>query len=92
MKTMKVYKYHLGNREQQTVLMMPKNAEILSVGEQGGFICIWALVEPTLPDKERTFVMYGTGRLIEEINKLTFIGTGPDSFFCFACIRKDIKQ
>lgn len=40
---------------------MPKNAEILTVQEQGGNISLWALVDPKEEKELRYFEVYGTG-------------------------------
>ena len=40
---------------------VPESAEILSIQNQGGQICLWAAVDTNAPKKFRTFRMYGTG-------------------------------
>lgn len=44
-----------------TKISIPGASKILSVGEQGGYVCFWAEVNPTEPMRERTFAVYGTG-------------------------------
>lgn len=66
-------------------LLMPKGAQILSLGLQRGEPKIWALVEPDAPKEERNFVGRGTGHPIQQtvdektgcvdVNTYTFIGT-----------------
>ncbi len=43
---------------------MPKDAEILTVQQQNGEACIWALVNPDAEKEERVFEIFGTGHNI----------------------------
>jgi hypothetical protein len=55
---------------------MPKGAEILSVHEQRGIICCWALVFPNTKEREtRRFAIYGTGYPIFNEKRMTFLGS-----------------
>lgn len=45
----------------QKSISMPKGAEVLSVQEQHGMPCIWALVDPSNKTEERHFEIFGTG-------------------------------
>lgn len=71
-----IYKYRL-DVGAQVAVRMPRGAKVLSVGEQGVGIFVWAEVE-TLDDlEERYFLMYGTGHPIVESPHMSrvFIGT-----------------
>jgi hypothetical protein len=56
---MRIFKYPLEIMDKQTVLMHP--GEILHVETQRDRICVWALVDPELPEAPRKFAMIGTG-------------------------------
>lgn len=59
----------------RTVLRVPASARFLSVQEQAGTLCLWAVVDPSAPVVERHIVIYGTGHLIGNLNRLSFIAT-----------------
>ena len=40
---------------------MPSGAEILSVADQGGTLCLWAAVDASAPTEKRMFEIVGTG-------------------------------
>jgi hypothetical protein len=70
MKTVHKYKVLPGSYS-----MMPKDAEVLSVGQQGGDIVCWALVDDRLPaDCKRGIFGAGTGHSLPETPG-DFIGT-----------------
>ena len=70
-----VYKYII-KPDDYFELQLPKNAKVLSVQEQHGNICLWALVEPGSPTETRKFRFAGTGHPIHETkSSLKFIGT-----------------
>jgi hypothetical protein len=72
---MRVYKYELEFKDDQTILM-PGGAQILTFAVQHKKPCIWALVDPNELDAPRRFRMAGTGHPIEvDPNKLEHIGT-----------------
>ena len=54
---------------------MPEGSEILSVQEQHGKPCIWALVDPGRKKVNRTFCIYGTGHPVGNVESKKFIGT-----------------
>lgn len=41
--------------------MLPQIIKILSLQEQNGRLCMWAIVDPTAPQSERHFEILGTG-------------------------------
>jgi hypothetical protein len=69
-----VYKYVLPI-DDEVRIEMPAFAEVLSVGVQGENVCVWALVDPTIPKLHKTFRIAGTGHPITESEKWKFIGT-----------------
>lgn len=68
-----VYKFEIPFLDHIT-LPLPKDAELLHFASQGGAPMIWALVDPTQPQQDRSFRLAGTGHPIEE-EGLTFVGT-----------------
>lgn len=64
-KTLSVYKYPI--RPNDIVeLDLPSGAELLKVADQKGTVCMWALVDPSMPTERRKFRMAGTGHPILE--------------------------
>jgi hypothetical protein len=62
--------------------MMPKGAEILTVGFQNyREITIWALVDPDAEMIERFFMVRGTGHPVELRTDQKFLGTVFDGPF-----------
>lgn len=55
-----IYKYQLSNGG-ATTIDMPIGAQILCVQTQDGFLCLWALINPSAPKESRRFEVYGTG-------------------------------
>lgn len=55
-----IWKYELSMVNAQCILMQ-EGAEILSVANQCGTICLWALVEETAAQEGVNFYIYGTG-------------------------------
>lgn len=51
-----------------TTMSMPAGAKILSVHEQHGYVCMWALVEPKNELENRSFEVFGTGHDIVDID------------------------
>jgi hypothetical protein len=71
-----IYKYPLTIADGHTV-MMPEGARILSVAEQSGVLCIWALVDETIEaNVKNTFLIVGTGNPLS----LTFLNNGKTTF------------
>ncbi len=66
-----IWKYTL---QPEGSIEIPKDAELLTVAEQYGEICLWALVEPTAPRVERSFVSFGTGHDVPDDN-LSYVGS-----------------
>lgn len=70
---MTIYEYKLEFVDLQEV-MIPDGSTILSVQSQGGNICFWAIVEPSLPLVTKKFRIFGTGHPMNEVPNI-FIGT-----------------
>lgn len=71
-----IWKYELRIADEQKV-RMPQGSRILSVGNQNGTICIWALVHSDSPLSDRKIRMYGTGYPCYESSG-NFVGTVQD--------------
>lgn len=73
----KIFKYVLEVTDEQT-LQLPVGAKVLSVQNQQGKPCLWALVDSEQPAIESVNVaMFGTGNPIEDwqLKGLSFLGT-----------------
>lgn len=57
---MRVYKYDLPVVDRQT-LRLPRGFTLLHVGEQGGQLKLWALVDPEKPPESVDICIAGTG-------------------------------
>jgi hypothetical protein len=65
-----------------TEVLMPADAQILSIQMQEARICMWALVDPERPKVSRTFRTRGTGWVIGSDETLgTHLGTVIDGPF-----------
>lgn len=71
---MVIYKYSLSPEAYQ-YLEMPSIQRILSVQNQGGNICVWAIVDREAPVRRYRFAIYGTGNSINLAYSQEFIGT-----------------
>jgi hypothetical protein len=69
-----IWKFGLELTEVQTIYM-PEGADILSVQNQNGSLCIWALLSPTAPKVGRHFKVIGTGHKIETLADHKWIAT-----------------
>lgn len=58
-----IWKFGLETTDNQEI-EMPIGAEILTVQNQVGIPCLWALVDPTAIKEKRTFEVFGTGHPI----------------------------
>ncbi len=71
----RIFKYPIALEDEQLV-KMPHNAKILSVQEQKGKICLWAMIAGGLPSTcERKIFIYGTGHEIKYPERKAYIGT-----------------
>lgn len=79
-----IWKYPLDVTDVQ-IIELPDKAEILTVGNQGGMICLWALVSPNTNPTCRTIEIIGTGNPVEDLPaeyaSRKFIGTVSQSPF-----------
>lgn len=71
-----IYKYPLKVADRQTISLL-KNSQILTIQNQKGIPCLWALVDPDeLEFEERVIYTYGTGHKIEiSEDEINYIGT-----------------
>lgn len=71
-----IFKYTLETHDEQDVTL-PVGSEILTVKEQYGDICLWALVDPGEAKKEdRRIRILGTGHSFEDdFERTRYLGT-----------------
>lgn len=69
----KVFKYPLTPGRSE--VDMDPNGEVLTVQEQFGDACMWALVDPNAPIARRVFLTCGTGHEVSEDWNLVYAGT-----------------
>ena len=60
--------------DEQTITMQA-GAKILSVANQSGTICMWAIVDPQQQTIKRTFEIVGTGGPMPDKGTREFLGT-----------------
>jgi hypothetical protein len=73
--TYSVWKYPLKLTDWQPI-DMPKGARLLSVAEQHGILCLWALVDTTADKTARSIVIIGTGHLAPApTDPFTYVGS-----------------
>lgn len=72
----RIFKYTLEITGNQTV-QMPQEARILSVANQNGNLCLWAMVDIDWPPHPRHIEILGTGNhVVQDMGvERTFIGT-----------------
>lgn len=69
-----IWKYELETMDVR-VVEMPVGAEILTVQEQRGKLCLWALVDPEADKERRVFCIHGTGHPVSTVALKKYIGT-----------------
>ena len=84
-----VWKWTLTARD-LTTIRVPKGGKLLSVHEQRGQICLWALVDPQKETEERTIRIAGTGHILAN-GKFQYLGSvhldaGQLVFHVFECL------
>ena len=90
---MKIYKYEL--EPNNMPVLMPLGAIPLSVGFQGSYLYVWALVDEYESNvREHRFFTYATGEeFVLPHGKSTFIGTAPGAGLVFHVFYKgEIKD
>lgn len=72
----RIWKYELGIMDSQHITM-PRDAQILSVANQGGQLCLWAMVDADKPSECRSIEIIGTGNPVHQDMGVErrFIGT-----------------
>ena len=68
-----IYKYQLALS--RTELRMPEGAQVLTVQMQNGEPCMWAKVDPTKPQEDRAFEVYGTGHEVPDDPRSVYVAT-----------------
>ena len=61
----KIFKYELQITDEQNIAM-PSGSRILSVQEQSGNLCLWAVVEKKNTCRDRKIMIFGTGNPLPE--------------------------
>lgn len=56
-------------------IKLPKDSRILTVQQQQGTLCMWALVDPEKEREEYTVWVIGTGHPMPEVKYLHYIDT-----------------
>lgn len=78
-----IYKYPLQITDRQTI-DMPGDAQLLTVQMQLGVPCLWALVEPEMPQRNHVIQIYGTGHPADDAGVyIATFQTGPYVFHVF---------
>ena len=63
-----VWKFKLEVTDLQQV-EMPQGAQLMTVQEQGGELCLWAAVDTEAPKESRTIEIIGTGNPFHEASR-----------------------
>ena len=71
---MSIWKFTLEIKNMQRIFM-PRGAKILSVANQNGSICLWAIVDRSAVVEERNFGVFGTGHDVGFLGKDEFLDT-----------------
>lgn len=71
---MTIWKFHLP-LDDHVRITMPTGARVLHVGEQGGEMKLWALVDPDAEPEGRHFYIVGTGNPAAHIINRKHVGT-----------------
>lgn len=69
-----IWKYELEIADYQEI-MIPSGADIISVGNQRGILCLWARVDHSKEKKSRRIMIVGTGQGHDNLPMERFIGT-----------------
>jgi hypothetical protein len=56
-------------------LVLPTGAQFLSVQTQGTLPQMWFLLDPKARPTHRRFAVFGTGHVIEDLDRLAYLGT-----------------
>jgi hypothetical protein len=69
-----IWKFEIPNSPCPYVTM-PRGAQVLSVNQQNGRICVWALVNSKQESELAEFRIYATGENVEMTGACDFVGT-----------------
>lgn len=70
----RIFKYPVEITDDSKI-MMPRGADVLSVQMQGEVPCVWTLVDDAAPMVKRKFKLRGTGHPAEDLFADMFVGT-----------------
>ncbi len=79
-----IFKYQMPVLEQFTMLL-PNEAEIIRMQDQGGMFWLWALVRTDVPDEVRHFRAFKCGGKIPDDLELSYIG------FCAVFVQQELR-
>ena len=69
-----IYKYPIKAAD-RFALSMPQGARVLTVQSQREVPCVWALVDPSEPERLYDFALVGTGHKREDLDGMSYLGT-----------------
>ena len=72
--------------EDSVTIKAPWPSDAQHVAMQGTTIMLWALAGDTLPERDRTFIVFGTGHVIQ--GDLGYVGTVHDRSFVWHIFEK----
>lgn len=70
-----IWKYIWPLPQDRVEFDMPKGAKVLSVNEQAGHLCLWALVDDVAEKEKRKFSVVGTGHSAPDTDDSKHLGT-----------------
>ena len=85
---MKIFKYFLAERPDDQTVLMPMGARVLTVQDQIGSVCLWALVNDAAKEVERVFRIVGTGHEFDDCLAYNHIGTVQQDEFVWHVFEK----
>lgn len=90
-----IYKYPLDLRVPSTTVPFKSDSQVVHVGEQNGEVMVW-IEHPTLPSSRDgetiEFYVFGTGHLIENRERLWFVGSAMVGPFVWHIFREKIND
>jgi len=75
-----IWKYELKITDTNHV-MMPEASKILTAQMQGNVLCIWAMVAPSSPLRERVIRIVGTGNPFRDAQNCRYIASVQERVF-----------
>lgn len=84
-----IWKYDFQIKDGEQRQSIPRDAQVLTVAEQNGLLCAWALVVPGRQLEQRVFRIHGTGHPVDPND--IYLGTAHIAPFVWHLfeVRKD---